>query len=382
MGNGGARMAACGGWASPIGASTLAAAGVRFGGIALDGGDALWVEGRPADAGRNVLVRARVGHGPEDLTPPPWNVRSRVHEYGGGAFAIRGGVAWFVHDADQRLHVLPPGAPPRALTPQGPFRFADPSPSPDATRVACVREAHGDGEPENTLVSVDAAGGGVTELARGHDFYAYPRWSHDGRQIAFIAWDHPNMPWDGTTLYLARVGRGGVLDTPRAVAGGPAESIFQPQWGPDGRLWFVSDAGGFWNLHVLGEDGPRRVIDERAEYGLPLWQFAMSTYGFADARTLVAASCADGAWRVEAVDLDTLARTPMPEPVSGVSSLVAADGHALIVAAAPDRAAALLRWDLRTDRVHRLRESTTLAIPPGCIVVESTTGNSPPPPSM
>lgn len=359
-----------GAWPSPIDAAMLAGHSVRLGGITLDGADALWVEGRPQQAGRSVLVRASVGAHAVDLTPAPWNVRSRVHEYGGGAFAARDGTAWFVHDDDQRLYALAPRGAPCALTPEGSYRHADPEPSPDGRYIVCVREDHsGEGEPVNTLVSVDAAGGGVREIAGGHDFYAYPRINPDGSALAFIAWDHPDMPWDASVLYLADVAPDGTLAAPRAIAGGQGVSVFQPQWAPDGTLWFVSDASGFWNLYVLDSDGPRCVIRDEAEYGMPLWQFAMSSYGFADERTLVAAFCRNGSWQVDAIDLSTLARTPMPCEVSAVSALVAGNGRAIVLAASPARVQSVLCWDLAGGPVQTLCASTTQVLGPGWISV-------------
>lgn len=359
-----------GAWPSPIEAAMLASQSVRLGGVVLDGADTMWVEGRPTQAGRSVLVRMSEGAAAVDLTPAPWNIRSRVHEYGGGAFAARNGTVWFVHDEDQRLYALEPGGTPRALTPPGPYRHADPDPSPDGRYIVCVREDHsGAGEPVNTLLSVDGAGGGVRQIAAGHDFYAYPRISSDGCALAFIAWDHPDMPWDASVLYLAERAPDGTLAQQRAIAGGEGVSVFQPQWAPDGRLWFVSDAGGFWNLHVLDADGPRCVIREEAEYGMPMWQFAMSTYGFADERTLVAASCRDGYWRVEAIDLATLARTPMPCDVSAVSGLVAGGGRAMVLAASPTRVQSLLCWDLARGDVQTLRASTMQTLDPAHVSV-------------
>jgi len=363
------RTAPCGAWESPLTAKALTGASVRLSGIALDGSDALWIEGRPEEAGRGVLVQ-RTGDGAtRDLTPAPWNVRSRVHEYGGGACAVRGGVAWFVNDADQQLHRLEPGAQPVALTAGDGLRHADPSPSTDGRFVVCVREDHtGGGEPVNTLVRVD--GEGAHTLAAGHDFYATPRVDPRGGEIAFLAWDHPNMPWDGTLLYRASVHRDGALSDVRVVAGGSAESVFQPQWGPDGALWFVSDRDGWWNLHRVDRDGNVHcVIREPAEYGLPQWQFAMSTYGFAGERTLVAASCASGRWRVDAIDLATLARRPIPEEVTAVSALVAAGGQALLLAASPARPESVLLWDLAHDHVQWLRASAAADVDPGYISI-------------
>lgn len=341
----------------------LAAQSVRLAGIAIDDGQAFWLEGRAEDGGRNVLVRAVSPGASADVTFAPWNVRSRVHEYGGGAFAVHNGIVWFVHDDDQRVYRLAPNTAPVAMTPQGPFRYADPAVASDGSGIVCVcEEHHNDREPSNALVWV--SGQGVEVVVDGHDFFAYPRISPDGQSLAYIAWDHPNMPWDGTSLYVAPILNSdlgpGRVGAPERIAGGEDESIFQPQWAPDGTLWYVSDSSGFWNLYRRENGAPVCVLAEEADYGMPLWQFAMSTYGFADANTLLAASCLQGRWRVQAIDLRDMSRRTLPTAVSAVSGLVASDGQALILGASATLLSCVLRWTLRDDSVVILRASSDI----------------------
>jgi dipeptidyl aminopeptidase/acylaminoacyl peptidase len=376
------KTAAYGAWRSPIGADMLAAQTVRLGAVAMDGGNALWVEGRPSDAGRNVLVRAASATSAMDLTAAPWSVRSRVHEYGGGAFAVLDEVVWYVNDEDQRLYRLAPNTAAIALTPSGPFRYADPCPDASGRGVVCVREEHREGgEPINCLVWIDGGnagdGDGGVVIAQGHDFFAYPRLSPDGQSLAFIAWDHPNMPWDGTSLYIAPVVDAGVVGAAHKVAGGLSESIFQPHWAPDGQLWFASDASGYWGLYRLQRDGhgaaeTHCVIAEEADYGMPLWQFAMSTLGFADERTLVAASCVQGKWRVQAIDLHDMTRTDFPVLINSVSALIAGKGQALLLGANATTGACVMRWTLSDNTVEILRTSSELAISSDCIAQAQT----------
>ena len=198
------KVAPAGSWRSPIAAEVLASAGLRLAGIALDGERAWWAEGRPAEGGRVVLVRESASGGTEDVLPAPWSARSKVHEYGGGAFAVSDGVAWLVNESDQRVYEWREGKTARALTPDGPWRYADLQPDPARGRLLCVREDHSGGdEPANALVAVDLAGGGVRVLAEGHDFYAAPRVAPDGNRLAFLAWDHPHMPRRGARVWLA-----------------------------------------------------------------------------------------------------------------------------------------------------------------------------------
>ncbi len=269
------RTAPYGAWPSPVSAAMAAAAGVRLSEPWLGtGGSTWWLERRPSNAGHTTLVRDG-----EDVTSPETNVRTRVHEYGGGAWLLHGDTAFFSEYSDQRLYRLDPGAEPRPITPEPPrpssIRYADGRATPDGESILTVRETHGeDDEPVNDLVAVPADGSGEPRvLASGRDFYAYPRPSPDGTQVCWTCWDHPNMPWDGTELWVAP------LDDPasaRQVAGGPGESIWQPEWSPDGRLHWVSDRDGWWNIFREGE----QLTDEQAELGYPQWLLGGSTYDF------------------------------------------------------------------------------------------------------
>jgi dipeptidyl aminopeptidase/acylaminoacyl peptidase len=234
------------------------------------GADAVWwLEGRPAEGGRQVVVRAELdGSGRRDVFGDGWSARTRVHEYGGGSYALDKGDLVFSNDADGRLYRVTPGGEPEAVTPE-PSR-------PRALRYAdfcdgyCVRESHeGEGEPVNDLFHVEH---GV--VAAGHDFYAAPRVSPDGKRVAFLTWDHPRMPWDGTELWVMDADGG----EPEQIAGGPSESIVQPDWHPDGRLHWVSDRSGWWNLYREGEP----LHPAEAEFAMPMWVFGQAMYAFLD----------------------------------------------------------------------------------------------------
>jgi WD40-like Beta Propeller Repeat len=294
-----------GGWPSPVSALSVAGAAVRLGSLAVDGDDLYWVEGRPEEAGRNVIVRRTPDGTVADVTPPPFNARTRVHEYGGGDFAVAGGRVVFANFADQRLYGLNPGgAPGQALpltpdsdAPGGPrLRYADLVFDPLRRRLICIREDHtgvAGGAPEtggpppqaqNAVVAVDLAepSGDARQrvLVSGNDFYAAPRLSPDGRRLAWLTWNHPNMPWDGTELWTGDLTPDGSIAGSRRVAGGPEESIFQPEWGPDGRLYFVSDRSGWWNLYRLGDGGEAVPLAPRAaEFGVPQWVFGLGARG-------------------------------------------------------------------------------------------------------
>lgn len=255
------KVAPYGTWKSPITSDLIVAETIGLGQIALDGDDVYWLEQRPSEGGRNVLVRRSAAGRKADLTPPPFNVRTRVHEYSGGAFAVADGTVYFSNFVDQRLYRLDPGSEPRPITPEAALRYADGVIDRRRGLMFCVREDHtvAGREAINTLVSLDLEGDaeGGRVLAFGNDFYSSPRLSPDGSRLAWLTWNHPNMPWDGTELWVGELAADGSLERWERVAGGPDESVtstglsasFQPEWSPDRTLYFVSDRTGWWNLY-------------------------------------------------------------------------------------------------------------------------------------
>ena len=216
--------------------------------------------GGRAEGGRNVIVRS-AEPSPVDVTPEGYNVRNRVHEYGGAAYGVKDGVVYFSNFADQRIYRHKIGEQPDPVTPDPAIpagdRFADGRFTPDGRFLVCVRERHVEGsEAVNEVVAVQVDSGEQTVLASGHDFYSFPRLSPDGTRLAYTAWDHPNMPWDEAELWVAALSPDGASSGAVQVAGGSGESIFQPEWSPDGKLHFVSDRTGWWNLYALEEDVP------------------------------------------------------------------------------------------------------------------------------
>lgn len=355
------KIAPYGEWESPITAAELSAAGVRFSGLALDGPDIYWVEGRPAERGRNVVVRRTPDGAVADVTPAPYDVRSRVHEYGGGAYAVAHGRIWFSNFADGRLYGHTHGGAPEPLTAPGAWRYADMSFDSRRNRLVCVRESHvtPDREPVNELVAVDCATGAATVLASGHDFYSDPRPSPDGGRLAWLAWDHPNMPWDGTELWVAALDPDGMPRAPVKVAGGKAESVFQPEWGPDGSLYLVTDPEGWWNLHC--HDGERLSCLCRTdhEFGRPQWQFGQATYGIESDQRIVCAFVEKGVWRLGAVHQATGQLEVIPTRFTDVSDIAVGAGRTVLIAASPWQGAVVALVDPDTAKVTVLRESAS-----------------------
>ncbi|MGH8901632.1 MAG: S9 family peptidase [Egibacteraceae bacterium] len=280
-------IAPYGSWPSPVSAETVAAASVAYDAVAISERAVCWVESRPNEGGRNVIVRWTPEEGCIDLLPPLYSVGTRVHEYGGGAYLVSGSTLWFANEADQRLYRIDRTRRPRPITPEATTpagsRYADGRLTPDGRHLVCVRERHESGDVINELVMVPADGSDEPWLlAGGRDFYSFPRPSPDGRHLAWTAWDHPLMPWDGTELWVAELCSDGALGPARLVAGGARESVFQPEWGPDGRLYFISDRSGWWNLYRDRRGHIDAVMPVEAELGVAQWEFDYSTYAFLD----------------------------------------------------------------------------------------------------
>lgn len=363
-------IAPYGAWPSTVVVDDLIVGTVRLSEPWVDGDDVYWIEGRPAEGGRSVLVRhgAEPGGGTavRDLTPAPFDVRTRVHEYGGGSYTVAGGTVVCSSRHDGRLYRLDPGDDTLVpITPEGPFRYADLRFDPAHRRFLAVREDHGaQGQPAAAIVDVPLDGDRPPRvLVDGPDFLAAPRVSPDGRRLAWLEWDHPDMPWDSTRLRIAPVLEDGSLGRSDLAAGGPDESIVQPEWSPDGVLHLVSDRSGWWNLYRL-VDGPRleAIAPLEAEFADPAWVFDLATYGFLADGSIVAVARSGGRDRlfhVQARDRIGEVSTPYTEFVSprvGGRGVVA-------IAGSPSEAAAVVRFDpVSLEPVEILRRSRDAAL--------------------
>jgi dipeptidyl aminopeptidase/acylaminoacyl peptidase len=289
------RRAPFGSWSSPLDAAQVATAGVRISQPRRSGDVVTWLESRPAEAGRSVLVQDLRGKRTE-LTPAPFSARSRVHEYGGGSYCVAGLDTWFVNDEDQAVWHRDRDGTIRRVTPADERRYADLVRDPVRPRLLAVCEDHAAGaEPENSVVAI-GDDGRVTTLLSGNDFYASLRIDRDGVRLAWLSWDHPRLPWDGNELWMADLDDEGLPTTPRQVAGGERVAVFQPEWLRDGRLGYVADPDGWWN-HYAWRDGAgvERLTDMDSEGGLPQWVFGQSTWGEVAGGHL-AAMTRDGSW--------------------------------------------------------------------------------------
>lgn len=359
-----------GAWPSPISAADLATGTLSLYFPQVVGDEVWWSEGRPEQAGRVAVMRARPGGGePEELLPGPWNARTRVHEYGGRAWlATPDGALVFANFADQRLYRVEPGGEPTPITPEPAVpageRYADFTLSPDGSEIVCVRESHAaDGTLSRAFVAIPLSGDAVAEprvvLRDGH-FLACPRFSPDGRRLSWLTWEHPRMPWDGTELRVADISADGRPGTPRTLLGGETESVIQPEWADDGTLYAISDRTGWWNLYAVPAAGgrPRALHERDEEFGGPLWQLGATWYAVLPDGRLVVRHGTD-AYRLALLDPKTGELTDLDLPYT-VWSCIVSDGGALVAAlvASPTQPDAVLAVDTATGTGTVLRSAT------------------------
>jgi dipeptidyl aminopeptidase/acylaminoacyl peptidase len=364
-----------GSWKSPITSDLIVARAKSPGSPMPDGNTLYWLEGRPEEKGRIVIVRRLPDGRVEDVLPQPYNARTRVHEYGGGSCLVKDGTLYFSNFTDQRLYRLVPGQNPHPLTPPVDLRYADYVLDAPRGRLIAVREDHTTGAPQavNTICDVriddgDLVSGGRV-LVSGNDFYSTPRLNPAGTRLCWLTWNHPNMPWDGTELWVASIDENGMPANPILVAGGETESIFQPEWSPDGVLYFISDRTGWWNLYRWQNGAVEALHPAQAEFGEPQWVFGMSTYAFESASRLVCVFGVGAQQSLAVLDTRTLDFRVLDVPYTEFSSLRAGPGFVVFNAGSPTQARAVIRLSLDTLEAEVIRRSTDLAIDPGYISI-------------
>lgn len=345
-----------GSWRSSLTAKALSGQSLRLSETRIDTarGDIYWLEGRPQEGGRTTIMSANALGEVAEVLPAPLSCRSRCHEYGGGSFVVHRGSLYFVGDTDQVIYCLDAGeSRPRALSPDKPsLRFADLCLDLHRQRLLAVMEDHsvkqqGEAYERNSLVAIPLDGSQtVTPLVSGADFYSNPQVSPDGSKLTWLSWNHPHMPWDASCCWLAELDPLGKPRSPRCVAGGAQESVFQPQWSPEGELYVVSDRNNWWNLYRCCPDtGLSAICEMAAEFATPQWLFAMSCYGFLDDATVLCCYSRDGRWQLAGIDLASGTLQSLASPYSDISALRCSDGKAVFIAAGPTKTPRVVSYD-------------------------------------
>lgn len=354
-------------WPSPISAAKVAGGTLRLQQPSVVQDVVYWIEGRPTEKGRNVLMCDQ-GDGPRELSRAPFNVRSKALEYGGGAYTVSGDTVYFVHADDQCIYRLAVGDAPVRATEPGSQRFADLLADPARKRLIAVREEHSaQPEPALDLVAIALDSGKVTSLVQGADFFSSPRLSPDGSQLAWLSWQHPDMPWDATALWCAPLDSAGRPETPEQIAGGPRESVLQPEWAPDGSLYFASDRTGWWNLYRWHADDVVPVTSDAAEYAHPRWAFGMRSYGILDDGRVIAARTRDGLWEAVVIEPDSGRSQVLHTGCTSIEHLQAAGTGAVILGGAAAMPLSVLRCMPESGACRSVRAA--IAEPPPAAVI-------------
>jgi dipeptidyl aminopeptidase/acylaminoacyl peptidase len=365
-------IAPYGSWASPIDARRIAEGTITLREPRLEGGFIYWLEHRPMEGGRYVVVRRGPDGHVTDLTAEGFNARSRVHEYGGGSYLPCGEALLFVNFADQRVYRVGAAGQPEPLgTPQD-VRYADFVCDARRRRMIAIREDHrGGGEPANAIAALGCADGRDEQvLVAGGDFYAFPRVSPDGAHLAWLTWNHPHMPWDASELWVAPLRDDGSLGQAARVAGGAEESILQPEWSPEPdepEIYFISDRTGWWNLYRLRDGAAEALAPMEAELARPPWMLAQSSYAFLSAGRILCAYCRGGLDHLAVLDAGSGRLKEIQTPYTMIRGVRAAEGRAVFIGGAPSRPSAVVLLEAATGDVQEIRRDSELEIDEGYI---------------
>jgi dipeptidyl aminopeptidase/acylaminoacyl peptidase len=377
-------IAPYGSWTSPITTDLIVGKTINFDMIgvdraASDAADVYYLEVRPQEDGHYVLVRCRNGVC-DDIISREFNARTRVHEYGGGSFCVSRGTVYFSNYYDQRLYMLQPdlpGSKPQAVTVEpsvpGGLRYADMLADTRRNCLYCVCEEHSNNgsEPKNYLARIalpasvapspaaPAAPTVPVPIAQGHSFYASPMLSPDSKKLAFLVWDHPNMPWDATTLMVAAVTEDGDLTDLQPITSGVNESVFQPQWGPDGALYYVCDKTGWWNLYRYDGVKHEPLCPLNAEFGQAQWRFGLSTYDFHGSNEIICAVNHGGIWKLHRLDLQTKQFSEISSIHTDIQWLRVVGDNVIFRGASTERPQEIVQLDLLNNQMTVLKASVS-----------------------
>ncbi len=346
-----------GSWKSPITADLIAKNAIRLSGGKEVNGKLYWSELRPSEKGRTVIVCKTEDGKTEDLLPQPYNARTRVHEYGGGSYLLTQNAIFFSNDQDQQIYRQTPSGEISRLTNEKNSRFADGCYDTTRNLLYYVMEVHGK-TVENCLVTIDPKTGTVHKIAQGYDFYSSPRMSPDGRSLAYYCWNLPNMPWDGSELFIAQLHSDGTIEKSRRVAGGENESIARLAWGPDGSLYFVSDQTGWWNLYREKKGKVEALCPMEAEFASPQWVFGQSNFDFWGKDKIACIYSQNGMDHLGILSLSSGKLEKVELPFCYIPSISVSGDHCYLLAGAPNLPQSLIKYDFKEKKWEIVKQSS------------------------
>ena len=362
------QVATFGSWKSPITSDSIVSKTIGIGEIVVSDNHIYWLEKRPQEKGRNSVVAYYGDRKIRNVTPNPMSVRSKIHEYGGGAYTVSENIVYFSNYGDGRIYQQFLGRHPKPLTNKPHQRYADIVVDRTRNRLICVceeRQAE-DTEVKNSIITIDLTTGKIELLVEGSDFYSSPRLSPDSKQLAWLSWNHPHMPWDSTYLWSAKFDDLGSLKEVKLVAGGESESICEPKWHSDGRLYFSSDRTNWWNLYRQNKDNSVEILHQMAaEFAYPHWIFGLSTYSFVNRERLVCTYSANGSWHLGVIDLKTKQFEKIQTRYTNISDLHACEpGFVVFLGGTPTETSAVVKLDLDNRKEQILKRAGDLTIDP------------------
>ncbi len=372
-----------GSWKSPLTSHMVASGTTRFESqLATFNDEVYWAESRPDEEGRYVIVHWTQGRGRMDLNPKPYSARTRVHEYGGGAFLVDNGTVYFSNFTDQRLYKLTTNSEVKPVTPDNGLRYADGVMDHKHHRIICICEDHtGVGKQAvNSIVSIGLIGNEINTLVSGNDFYISPRISPDGKHLAWLTWNHPDMPWDYTELWLGDISVDGSISRAVKIAGNHEDTICQPLFAPDGTLHFISERTGWWNLYRWKNEQVEPLHQMEAEFGSPQWVFGISNYDFQPSGKIVCSFTKSGYSYLAMLDPVTKSLRNIDIPYTSISTVKASPGYAVLLAGSPTEPNSIIRVQLEDGKVELIKKASELKINSGYLsspeTIEYPTGNN------
>ncbi|GAA0325712.1 hypothetical protein GCM10008967_15380 [Bacillus carboniphilus] len=353
-------------WKSPITTDLIVQGTTPLVQVTFHGEDLYWIEAHPSEGGRNTVMRKASNGFVSELTPAPFNVRTRVHEYGGAPFIVNGDHLYFSNFDDNLLYIRNENHEIRPITSNSAHRYADSTIDRLRGRLYWVQEDHTESAifAETTIVAMDLDGSNERNIVSGNDFYSNPRISPDGKQLAFLTWNHPNMPWDETELWVADLNEDGSVSNAKKVAGSPGESIIQPVWSPNGTLYFVSDRTNWWNIMRVKGDDAEAIYPMEAEFGSPSGVFGISDYDFINETTIIAAYTQNGARHLAIIDVESSEITFIETGDTAFSSVHSNGKQIAFLAASPTKFPRIIRLNAHAGNLEVIKASSELTLDP------------------
>ncbi len=373
-----------GAWPSDITTDMMTQGARKFTDMCVDGKTLYWVESRPEEKGRHVIVKYTDEDGLSDVFLPntTFSAATRVHEYGGGALLVVDDVVYFSNAEDNTVWTIHPGQSPTQLTkPDENCFFTDFCLDKQHNRLIAIAEYHPELGQEkedvtriiNNIVAIDLDNGSLTTLVSGYDFYSTPRLNPDHTQIAWLCWNHPNMPWDGTELYVSSFDSSGMCINEALVAGGQEESVFQPSWSPNGQLYFVSDKNNWWNIYRYNDNQVTSVTDMEVEFGKPHWKFCDPCFCFDDKGLIYASYTEKGIWKLCKIDQDNQFTQLDKVKETSFSHVHFSSGRSIFaIAGSAEKSTAVVRLDTGSGTSQIIRNSSEHKIEAGYISAPET----------